>query len=165
MIVGWMTRRSMTQLFVAGPLAVAGLIGCESKPPASTATPARESHRHAHTAPHGGLLVELGEHFANLELLLDSATGELTAYVLSAHAEEAVRISQSEIELTLEPPGRPPIELRLHARANALTGEMVGDTSEFAGQSDELKGMSLPAGRVSEIAVRGQRFAGVEFSR
>jgi hypothetical protein len=42
---------------------------------------------HEHTAPHGGSLVEFGEEFAHIELVLDSATGVLTAYVLDGEAE------------------------------------------------------------------------------
>ena len=50
------------------------------------------SHGHVHTAPHGGTLVELGNHAYNVELLRDPATGKLTAWILDAHAENFIRI-------------------------------------------------------------------------
>ena len=52
-----------------------------------------EKGHHVHVAPHGGQLVEVGEHGAgfNLELVLH-ADGFLQIYVLDAHAENFVRI-------------------------------------------------------------------------
>ena len=48
---------------------------------------------HVHVAPHGGQLLEVGEHGSgfNLELLLHP-DGFLKIYVLDAHAENFVRI-------------------------------------------------------------------------
>ena len=48
---------------------------------------------HDHTAPHGGTLIEIGEHAYNLELVRDNTAGKLTAYVLDGHAEDFVRIA------------------------------------------------------------------------
>lgn len=56
--------------------------------------------KHVHTAPHGGKLIELGEHAFNLEFVRDAATGKLTAYLLDGHAESFVRISAPSFEIT-----------------------------------------------------------------
>ena len=45
---------------------------------------------HEHKPPHSGTLVEFGEEFAHLELVLDAATGTLKAYALDGEAEKAV---------------------------------------------------------------------------
>jgi hypothetical protein len=50
-------------------------------PSATSASPATTA-THEHKAPHGGLLVEVGEEFAYIELVLDRTSGTLTAYML-----------------------------------------------------------------------------------
>ena len=49
-------------------------------PPADASAPAAAT-AHQHHAPHGGILVELGEEFAQVELVLDPVAGSLTAYM------------------------------------------------------------------------------------
>lgn len=120
---------------------------------------------HEHHAPHGGSLVELGEgEFAHLELLLDPVTGELTGYSLDGEAENPIRLKQPQIDLLLrgvKGPGE--FTLPLAARANSLTGETVGDTSEFSGRSDLLKGATRFTGRILTISTKGSKFDAVEF--
>lgn len=111
---------------------------------------------HAHTAPNGGKLIEIGDHFANLELLYDPANGQVRLHVLDAHAENYARIAAPE--LSLERAGRPPTALQ--ARASDLSGERVGDCSRFEGVLEDR-----PAqweGRIALIEVRGARFEQVE---
>jgi len=127
-------------------------------PAAASATPG-DDDGHAHEAPHGGVLVEVGEHFAFLEVVLDADTGSLTAYVLDGEAEKALRITQPSISLTFETPSSVAKQtLILAAKANVLTGETVGDTSEFAAISPALKGQTMFTARVSELTVKGQTF-------
>jgi hypothetical protein len=127
---------------------------------------------HAHVAPHGGALVAFGEHLAHIEFVLDSGSGELTAYVLDAEAEAPIRIAQRAIELLISNVRRveggalaaPPLTLRLAARANPLTGEMVGDSSEFSAQSERLKDAAGFEVTLAQIALRGQVFKDVRFN-
>ena len=56
---------------------------------------------HEHHAPHKGTLVELGEEFSHLEIVLDPASGKITAYALDGEAEKAVRLKQAEIVLKI----------------------------------------------------------------
>jgi hypothetical protein len=140
--------------------------GCEKK----------ESHRrerggahesdahHEHTAPHGGTLVVLGEEFAHVEFVLEKATGKLTGYVLDSEAEKPVRLSQGAIELKIDRLNSGhTVALHLIAVANVLTGETQGDTSHFAGQSDELIGATEFHAAFVAIAVKGQTFVDVDF--
>lgn len=128
----------------------------------------RNGHGHEHTAPHGGTLVVLGDEFAHLELVLDPGTGELTAYVLDGEAENPVRLGQENIEIRIVAPdtgGEAPageLTLRLDAVYNILTGEKEGDTSEFAGRSERLKGLEHFSAVVTAITVRGKEFKEVE---
>jgi len=108
-------------------------------------------HGHHHEAPRGGTLIALGDHVGHFELVLDADHGILTAYALDGHAAEPVRMTIPALDLGIALPGdAAPRMLSLKAIANPLTGETIGDTSEFAVQDDALKGqanftLTLPA--------------------
>lgn len=115
---------------------------------------------HAHTAPHGGVLIEVGEHAYNLELLRDSAAGKLTVWVLDGHAENFVRLKSPSLEATVTSGSEKKV-LSLKAVANPATGETVGDTSQFEAQADWLKG-SLPLEvAFAPVDIKGRRFDGL----
>ena len=118
-------------------------------------------HQHAHTAPHGGTLVEIGEHAYNLELLRDATTGKLTAWILDGHAENFVRIKTQTLELVAMPGGKF-TPLTLQAVANPSTGETVGDTSQFEVQADWLKTTANFSG-IFTVEIKGTKFEKVEF--
>ncbi|MSU67532.1 MAG: hypothetical protein EXS40_03010 [Opitutaceae bacterium] len=116
---------------------------------------------HVHSAPHGGTLVEIGDHAYNLELVRDSAAGTLTAYVLDGHAENFVRIASLAIELIAMPSGQyTPLTLR--AVANPSTGETIGDTSQFAVQADWLKTAADFSG-IFTVEIKGTKFEQVPY--
>jgi hypothetical protein len=115
------------------------------------------SGTHVHTAPHGGTLIELGEHAFSLELVRDAAEGKLTAYVLDGHAENFVRIKGSSFDVIATVGGetRP---LTLKAVANTATGETVGDTSQFETQADWLKTTETFDAVLPQLDIRGSAF-------
>ena len=123
---------------------------------------AKDAHHHHHTAPHGGTLVEVGEHQFNLEFVRDAAAGTLTAYVLDGHAENFVRLGAKVIEVVLEVKGRTE-RLSLAAVANELSGETVGDTSQFTAQADWLKREGEFKGRIAVLVIRGMTFKDIAF--
>jgi hypothetical protein len=129
------------------------LVACGRKEPA----PAAQSGGHVHTAPHGGTLIEVGDHAYNLELLRDPASGKLTVWVLDGHAENFVRIKAAAIEATAAVGGEKK-SLSLKAVANAATGETVGDTSQFEAQADWLKGTAAIEVTVPSVEIKGRRF-------
>lgn len=127
-------------------------------------------HDHAHTAPHGGTLVVLGDHGAFLEFVLDSEKGHLTAYVLDGEAEKSVRVKQPEIEVKIAPIAEGAASsdattttLRLVGVASPLTGEAVGNTSEFLAKSDKLKGLKRFSGQVRGVTIKGSEYKDVGF--
>lgn len=87
---------------------------------------------HVHVAPHGGQLVEVGEHGSgyNLELVLHP-DGFLQIYVLDAHAENFVRIPAPSIEIEIPVEGNSSRTLLCEPVADTATGETVGNTSLF----------------------------------
>ncbi|HEY0968346.1 MAG TPA: hypothetical protein VGD88_13225 [Opitutaceae bacterium] len=113
---------------------------------------------HAHTAPHGGKLVEVGEHAYNLEFVVDREVGKLTAYVLDGHAENFIRTDLAGIALTVN--GRP---LTLAPVANSATGETVGSTAQFEASADWLKapGAQLTV-NIPALTLRGSAFTAIE---
>lgn len=117
--------------------------------------PAPASGGHAHVAPNGGALVELGDHAANLELVYEPSTGVVRLHVLDAHAEHYVRIAATELALARD--GQPPLVLR--AVANALSGETVGDSSRFEGTLADKP--ATWSARIPALDIRGMRFADV----
>jgi hypothetical protein len=146
----------MTRLFVLATMLafVGGFVACKRI----------DDHRgsssgggHVHVAPHGGTLIEIGDHAYNLELVRDSTAGRLTAYVLDGHAENFVRIAMPSIEMVAIVGGeRRPLTLR--AVANTATGETIGNTSQFEAEADWLKTAAEFPGTVKSLEIRGSRF-------
>jgi hypothetical protein len=147
------------------------LSSCQSSPtesnapaasaPSTSTEDAKKEVEHEHSAPHGGALIELGEEFAHVEIVLDASTGRLTAYALDGEAEKSIRIKQSEIEIAVE---NPAATIKLSGVANALTGETADDTSEFSGQSEKLKGATDFDGVIKTISIKGKEFKDVAFN-
>lgn len=86
-----------------------------------------EEHHHTHEAPHGGLLIEVGEHEYNAELVV-AEDRNLTVYVLSAHAEAPVPAAADSAKLSLKN-GEETIEVAL--KAVPQEGEAEGQASQF----------------------------------
>ena len=138
-------------------LAVLALMtGCSEREHAAS------SGGHHHESPHGGTAVELGDHEAHLDLVLDPAAGKLTAYVMDAHAENFVRIPAESFEISAKlPAGK--TTLTLKAVANAASGEKVGDTSQFEAQSDAFKGVAGFDAELKQLVVRGKTYSKIPF--
>lgn len=144
-----------------------------SAPPASREQPAsaaKESHEHedhdhthGHKSPHGGLLVPLGDHFANIEFVQDMKEKSLTAYTYDSCAENLVRLKQEKIEIkVITADGE--ATLSLEATDNPLTGEKPGDASAFQAKHDKLASI-IKSGEIVKISIRGSDFTQVAFSR
>ena len=116
---------------------------------------------HVHTAPHGGTLVELGEHGSghNLEVLLD-ANGTIEIYVLDGHAADFVRVKQEEIELQVTAEGNETMRIALEAVEDPRTEETVGDTSLFRAKT-ELKGFKTFEGVLQTLTIKGAKYENV----
>lgn len=117
---------------------------------------------HGHQPKNGGHLIEVGQHEFNLEVLRDAAAGRLTVWLLDAHAENYVRVAATQLDLEVTAGGTLR-NLSLQAVANAATGEKVGDTSQFDGTADWLKGAGSLSVRVPKLSLRGKAFDGLSF--
>lgn len=140
-------------------LLLAMLVGCKPSPSSGG-----HSHGgHHHEPPHGGTAIDLGDEEAHLEFVLDAASGKLTAYVLKAHMSGFQRIMQEAIELAATVNGKTET-LTLKAVASAATGEKAGDTSQFEGQADWLKGAKTFDVELKKITVAGKDFTALKFN-
>ena len=141
-------------------LSFLALAACAKKAPVPDPVAPGDHGGHPHTAPHGGTLIELGEHAYNVEFVRDSATGKIIAYILDGHAENFVRIKAPSftINFTL---GADTRELSLRAAANSATGETVGDTSQFEAQADWLRSATGFEAVIPALEIRGTRFENI----
>ncbi len=138
------------------------LSGCKKQDHAH-ADHAHNHGGHVHTAPHGGVLVELGEHAFNLEFVVQPDAGRLLVYLLSGHADQFVRSNLPSIELWIMD-GEQSRELVLQAMANPITGETVGNTSLFSAEADWLKRGAAFTGVIKSVSLGGARFEGIRFA-
>lgn len=144
-------------------IAVCGLMtGCSSKPNEAGHTGEHSGHGHSHTPPHGGTAVELGNEHAHVEFVQDKAAGKLTAYILSAHMDDFVKLPATSIEIVAKDGGKEH-PLTLKAVANAATGETVGNSAQFEAEAEWLKTTSSFDGVLKEITVRGSTFTNIGF--
>ena len=111
-------------------------------------------------APHGGLLVDAGDDFAHIELVFDSTTGNLSAYILDGEAEEVVPLKQPTILVRLVNPVR---TLKLKAVVNPLNGEKLGATSSYFLTDPSLKGLSQIKGVLVSVNFNGRAFKNLAF--
>jgi hypothetical protein len=150
-------------MIVIGFALLAGVMGCEEERPLPDVkipeTDGGMSGGHAHAAPHGGSLIDVGNHAAQLELVLNPETGRLTAYMLDAHAEGPIRLAQPSIEVTVAPAGGAlPVIVDLKPVASELTGETAGDSSQFTAEHAELKGVKQAGVLIKKLEIRGREF-------
>ena len=124
-----------------------------------------EDHGHSHEAPRGGALVELGDHVAHFEVLLSAQTGTLTFYAMDGHVETPVRLSAEGFPVLITLDGAAePIALEMKAVASELTGETVGNTSEFAVTDERLLDQARFQAVIPSVEIRGVPFENVAFS-
>jgi hypothetical protein len=141
------------KLWLCVPLLAGALLGSVGCGKSESHSDHDHGKLHVHTAPHGGTLIELGEHEANLELVRDANAGKLTAYLLDGHAENFLRVPLPGFQLTAMVAGKSET-LNFQAVANTATGEKVGDTSQFEAQADWLKTTAEFQGSIAELPVR-----------
>ncbi|MGE0816235.1 MAG: hypothetical protein AB7O28_14440 [Vicinamibacterales bacterium] len=117
----------------------------------------------APASPHGGTVVALGT-AGQLEFVHDPSSGLLTAYILDGQGHAVMRIPARTITLEVTPPGGRAATLELMSTANGLTGDTVGNSSQFGGTAPSLKGVTAFSGVVKDATVGGQTFHDIAFS-
>lgn len=113
---------------------------------------------HSHDPKFGGVLVEIGDHAAHLELNVDAVQKKLLLYVWDGEVEKAVRIVQPSVLITID--GGDP--LALAAVENENTGEKPGNSSTFACPIDQLAGKTSFNATIQSISIQGQTFKDIK---
>lgn len=122
------------------------------------------TEEHKHVPPHGGALIAIEGHVGHLEVVLDSATGTLTLYALDGELENPVRLNSIGFDVRIAAEGKDEKTLTLKPVENVLTGETGNSTSQYAVQSDDLKGITAFKGVIPELSFRGLELADLAFS-
>jgi hypothetical protein len=124
------------------------------------------AHHHAEHGPHKGTLVVLSGHKNHLELVLDAATGKLTGYILDDDAHDAVAIKQGELVLGVALPGKEKDDLPepFEVTLSAVKPSEAGESSEFAGESEKLKGVKEFNAVLTSIKVGEKEEKDVKFN-
>lgn len=116
---------------------------------------------HAHAAPHGGALVELGDHEAHIEVVRDVERAELVLYVFDAHAENSVRVTHEGLTLSVQTSTGESHEVTLLPVSNQLTGESPGYTSEFRGAAPWVLTNPDFTATLPAITIRGATYENI----
>lgn len=108
---------------------------------------------HDHEAPHGGHLIELGDHQYIAEILLEGEPKQLVVYVLDAHAVNPVAIESASITFT--PEEGEPITLE----AQPQEGDTDGKASKFVATDTTLTDLEEVHGSV-QVTIEQTEYAG-----
>lgn len=95
--------------------------------------------KHAHKAPHGGVLNVIGKELGHIEILIQD--GKLEAWFVGGghETDRSVPIKEKEITLKVILPGKRQEKLILKADPMKLAGERIGHCSHFVAQAEWLK--------------------------
>ena len=112
---------------------------------------------HVHSPLMGGELIAVGEHGSgyNLEIIIDELD-RLSIYILDAHAEGFVRISQPTLVVLINENNQSMV-LKLDAVADSATGETVGDTSHFR-SSNSIQATTPFEGNIKSLAIGSRKY-------
>ena len=106
---------------------------------------------HHHHAPHHGSLTMLGEHVAQIELVVDAEAGKVEAYILDGEAEKPLTVDQADLELAITlPEATEALTLKL-APADAAKQE-----AGFVAQDDKLKGVKAFKAIITSLKIKDQ---------
>ncbi|WP_372369019.1 hypothetical protein [Candidatus Uabimicrobium sp. HlEnr_7] len=136
-------------------------LGCDPKKTEQNTTNNDKSHHHSHTPQYGGVLIEIGDHFAHAEMVVKE--GNLSLHILDAEAENNVRLEQDKIQVKVKA-NEVSFELSLEGVASELTGETEKNTSHFRASHEKLKGMDDFTATVTSLMIKGQKFENISFT-
>ncbi|MDB5339660.1 MAG: hypothetical protein JWN70_5279 [Planctomycetaceae bacterium] len=106
-------------------------------------------HGHHHHAPHHGSLTMLGEHVAQIELVVDAEAGKVEAYILDGEAEKPLVVDQTDLELAITlPEATEPLTLKL------TPADAAKQDDGFVAQDDKLKGVKAFKGTLTSLKIK-----------
>ena len=118
---------------------------------------------HGHKAPHGGVLVSVGDEFCHLEFVQEPETNRLQLHVMRFHPREMpVEFSMEQIEVSAKVGDE---EKTVVFKPVELDGITATDkpTSLYMAEVDWLKNASDFNGTVKELMIEGKLFLEIAF--
>ena len=158
-----MKKISSKILFFVAAIIALGQAGCGGEAPADHGHDHAHDEPHHHEPPNGGAGVTLGNEDAHIEFLVNAEAGTVTAWFYKPHMANFLRMKLESFEVLAKREGGD-AKLVFEAVANPVTGETVGDTSEFLAKADWLSDTGTFDAVLPEITVLGKVYRNVAFN-
>ena len=120
-------------------------------------------HGHGHQAPHGGVLVNVGDEFCHLEFVQEPESNRLQLHVMRFHPKEGpLKISMAQIEVGATTGGE---EKAIVFNPVELDGITATDhpTSLYMAEVDWLENAPNFNGTVKKLTIEGKLFLEIAF--
>ena len=120
-------------------------------------------HGHGHQAPHGGVLVNVGDEFCHLEFVQEPESNRLQLHVMRFHPKEGpLKISMAQIEVGATTGGE---EKAIVFKPVELDGITATDhpTSLYMAEVDWLENALNFNGTVKKLTIEGKLFLEIAF--
>ena len=117
---------------------------------------------HGHKAPHGGVLVNVGDEFCHLEFVQEPESNRLQLHVMRFHPEGPLKISMAQIEVGATTGGE---EKAIVFNPVELDGITATDhpTSLYMAEVDWLENAPNFNGTVKKLTIEGKIFPEIAF--
>ncbi len=117
---------------------------------------------HGHQAPHGGVLVNVGDEFCHLEFVQEPESNRLQLHVMRFHPEMPVKFFMEQIEVSAKVGDEGKVVI---FKPVELDGATATDrpTSLYMAEVDWLKNVAGFNGTVKKLAIEGKIFLEIAF--
>jgi hypothetical protein len=121
------------------------------------------NHGHGHKAPHGGVLVNVGDEFCHLEFVQEPESNRLQLHVLRFHPKEGpLKISMAQIEMGATTGGEEKVIVFKPVELDGITATDP-PTSLYMAEVDWLENVPNFNGTVKKLTIEGKPFSEIAF--
>ena len=118
---------------------------------------------HGHKAPHGGVLVNVGDEFCHLEFVQEPESNRLQLHVMRFHPKEMpVKFFMEQIEVSVKVTGEEKVVIFKPVELDGITATEQ-PTSLYMAEVDWLKNAASFDGTVKELKIEGKIFSEIAF--
>ena len=120
---------------------------------------AEDKEKHAHTGPHKGTLVELGDEEFHAEIVHDDEMGMVTVYLLGSDAKTAVATDAKDIAVNAKVNGK---AVQHKIKPAPVKADKSGTASRFISKSKELVELldNHDVAPILRVVIEGKTFNG-----
>ena len=164
-LVGTRCRASRTRSSVSLPILIlAAALGCgDSQKHDHAGHNHGEGDTHGHTAPHGGVLVNVEDEFCHLEFVLEPGTTRLQLHAMRFHPREApLEFFMGKIEATAKVGEAEKTIIFKPTEMDGVTPP-TQPTSLYVAQIEWLKDTPTFTGTLTELEIEGKTLPKITF--